>query len=695
MVLSFTLNAQWDWVNPLPHGNHINAVDFVGNIGYSVGNGGKITWSDDIGETWEDISPEMDMDLMDVFLTNDSTVYAVGDNGIILKKVWDNAWDSLSSPVNLLLKSVVFVNQDTGFVVGYLGTILKTTNAGENWDLVVSETALTLNSVYFISEATGFIVGQNGIILKTIDVGDTWNEISVETNETLNDIYFPSNNTGYIAAGNNKILKTTDSGDSWEVIANVGSNVNFNSIYFNDDDNGIMVGQYGDVVKTVNGGLSWDPQQIPSNVTLYDITLANSGIFIYSGSFGTILKSNNSWDDFSIISSGKDINLEKTFFVDNQTGYAVGGNLFESIGLVIEITYSGDSTFVEKLKDFNEHIYDLYFINSDTGYIVGQEGKIYRTRDSGQSWDTLVSGTLSSLYSIYFINDSTGFAAGASGKIIFTDNCGHSWASFPSGTNENLFAISYIEVNIDSTIMYICGSKGTILKSYNSSPFYELDSKTSKSLYDIDFINVDSGFAVGDNGTILYTDSAGANWEKLVSGVSNPLTSVTYFNDTTSYISADGGTILKTNDNGKYWYRQNTGTTNNFKDVWFTSIDTGLVIGAGTSILRTNMGGGWEPEPDPPPGAISTNLVQDINLNVYPNPFNETLNIDFEVEGKSNVSMGIFDLSGRLVSTIYNNTQQKGQFKTSYKSDGLSNGVYLLVISIDNYYYSEKLVLIR
>jgi len=242
----------------------------------------------------------------------------------------------------------------------------------------------------------------------------------------------------------------------------------------------------------------------------------------------------------------------------------------------------------------------------------------------------------------------------------------------------------------NSSIGYITGNNGVILKSLDSIHFYGLPTGVNDPLYGIDFLDQNTGYVVGYNGKILKTTNGGSYWYKLESGVSSPLTSVCFFNDTTSYVCGDGGAILKTNDMGDYWYQQFTGTSNNFMDIWVTSIDTGLVAGAGATILKTVMGGGFEPQ------NISENFnAPDIHLNVYPNPFVGTLYIDYEITDRSEVSMGIFDISGRLVSSITNEVQAKGNHKITFNSPGYPDGVYVLFIRINNYYYSEKLVILH
>ena len=43
ITISFQINAQWFWQNPLPQGNNLNAVEFVdANTAWAVGDAGTI-----------------------------------------------------------------------------------------------------------------------------------------------------------------------------------------------------------------------------------------------------------------------------------------------------------------------------------------------------------------------------------------------------------------------------------------------------------------------------------------------------------------------------------------------------------------------------------------------------------------------------------------------------------------------------
>ena len=98
---------------------------------------------------------------------------------------------------------------------------------------------------------------------------------------------------------------------------------------------------------------------------------------------------------------------------------------------------------------------------------------------------------------------------------------------------------------------------------------------------------------------------------------------------------------------------------------------------------------------------VNTNVSTDTSpyktkLNsVYPNPFNPTLNLDFEIENDDFVNIYILDINGRLVDTVYDGYINKGSHSYIWNADSFTSGVYFLNIITSNNVISEKITLIK
>ena len=83
----------------------------------------------------------------------------------------------------------------------------------------------------------------------------------------------------------------------------------------------------------------------------------------------------------------------------------------------------------------------------------------------------------------------------------------------------------------------------------------------------------------------------------------------------------------------------------------------------------------------------------------YPNPFNPTTKIDFDLPYVSRVSIKLYDISGREVMTLINETKTAGYYTILLNGNTLSSGMYFYRIIAEgdgqNFVSTKKLVLIK
>lgn len=99
----------------------------------------------------------------------------------------------------------------------------------------------------------------------------------------------------------------------------------------------------------------------------------------------------------------------------------------------------------------------------------------------------------------------------------------------------------------------------------------------------------------------------------------------------------------------------------------------------------------WEECSDEAPRLAQN--INEIDLKVSPNPTKDNLNVDFNVENRSEVSISIFNSVGREVKSIFfSKTLEEGIYNERISLEGLSNGVYYLVMKKGDEVFTEKLV---
>ena len=79
----------------------------------------------------------------------------------------------------------------------------------------------------------------------------------------------------------------------------------------------------------------------------------------------------------------------------------------------------------------------------------------------------------------------------------------------------------------------------------------------------------------------------------------------------------------------------------------------------------------------------------------YPNPFNSTTTLTFDVAAPGDVSLALYDITGRAVRTLSSGPLAAGQYRIPLSGEDLSSGVYLLALHAGGERFSQKLLLIK
>lgn len=255
------------------------------------------------------------------------------------------------------------------------------------WYLQYGDYSRSTASVHFINISTGWAVCYQGTLLKTTNSGKNWN-IQQELNKNLYAVQFLDMNTGWIAGDMGLIIKTTDGGDNW---ISQSSNVTdyIFKIQFNDINNGWALCERN-VIRTTNGGINW-------------VSKYNGLLYVY-------------------ISAG--------FFMNANTGW-VGGS--DNFAATIRKTTNGGSTwdYTTNGDTINVTVFDMDFIDINTGWAVGIHGDVIKSTNGGNSWRKIYEDHNMNSMSIQFINSKTGWIVGEGNNtsaIMNTVNGGENWA---------------------------------------------------------------------------------------------------------------------------------------------------------------------------------------------------------------------------------------------------------------------------
>lgn len=79
----------------------------------------------------------------------------------------------------------------------------------------------------------------------------------------------------------------------------------------------------------------------------------------------------------------------------------------------------------------------------------------------------------------------------------------------------------------------------------------------------------------------------------------------------------------------------------------------------------------------------------------YPNPFNPVTKIGYNITNKSQVTLKVYDILGRLVETLINSNQDAGYYSLSFDASNLTSGIYFYTLSAGNFVETKKMILMK
>jgi len=257
--------------------------------------------------------------------------------------------------------------------------------------------------------------------------------------------------------------------------------------------------------------------------------------------------------------------------------------------MLFTVTLSG-MTQSWDVKFSGAYMRSISFPDSSTGYIAGDNGKIYKTIDAGNNWTEQVSNTPNTLESVCFTSSNIGYVAGNNKIILKTTDGGQTWVTQTSSSSGCFNSLVFPSTSVG----YAVGEQGVICKTNDHGVTWNPQtSGTTKFLLSVYFLDVSNGYAAGEAGTILKTNNGGITWTPQTSGTTQDLRSVFFVSPSTGWVVGGNGLILKTVNSGLTWVQQTSGFSDVVHSVFFTSPSVGYVLGNSAVLKTTDAGATW------------------------------------------------------------------------------------------------------
>jgi photosystem II stability/assembly factor-like uncharacterized protein len=390
-------------------------------------------------------------------------------------------------------------------------------------------------------------------------------------------------------------------------------------------------------------------------------------------------------EGWSVRSSPTLRNLYGVAYSDRDTWVAVGGG-----GTILRSSDGGlgwasvSSPVVDDLRGVS--------FRGRTGLAVGISGRVLRTTDGGSSWSTQSRPTTKNLYAVS-MGDSVAVITGEEGTILVSTDAGMTWSQRTAGTASALFGVS-----VHGTTAVGVGGQATVVMSSNAAQGWGLTvlgPGQQLFFYGTSFASATTGWAVGSytvTGSIIIKSTlSGFVWTPQSAPTTNTLTGVSFADIDTGTAVGFNGTIVHTTNGGTEWTGQQSPTRQSLNAVSFVDSRTGVAVGDSGTILRTGDGGLADVAVREPASAPSL-LVLSQN---YPNPFNPTTVINFRTAVVSDVRLTVYDLLGHEVAVLVNERKEPGSYEVKFDGAGLASGAYLYRLTAGELVQTLSLLLVK
>jgi ligand-binding sensor domain-containing protein len=326
-------------------------------------------------------------------------------------------------------------------------------------------------------------------------------------------------------------------------------------------------------------------------------------------------------------------------------------------------TMAGIFTSKSNGADWIRINYDFDFVlalaTDGTNLFVGTAyDTLFRSSDDGVSWIRVNSGITTRQIRCILIIGEYIFVSTYGGGVFRSNDEGDNWISVNSGLSS---------MDISSLVI-----SGTSL-----------------------FANAFGFIPGGAESAVFRSDDYGANWMAANKGLPEDYIPFLYaplnssMRDSSFIFAGTSSGVFISNNKGEYWIQLSSGLSSSVECL--AASDSYLFAGTfGEGVWRlpvSKITSISSNEKEMPLGfALSQN---------YPNPFNSTTNISFSLPLKSFISLKIYDITGRDVSTLVSEELSAGNYSRIWNGTNSSSGVYIYQVRVGAFTETKKLILLK
>lgn len=417
----------------------------------------------------------------------------------------------------------------------------------------------------------------------------------------------------------------------------------------------------------------------------------------------TIVSVVNAGEFWTRVPSPTHLNLKNVFFLNNNTGWISGDS-----GFIARTTNGGTNWQVQNTQ-IDNHIYSIFFLNENTGWASAWElfpdssefhGTILlKTVNGGNTWThSMFSDTDRYIKTIYFHDANKGFMGGAPLTLVYTTNGGASWSK--ADTDSTLFLglpVEYITFH-DNMTGYASGGfrdiAGIMWVTTNGGFNWRATIVGPEPLNDLFIFDAENVISAGGDfeygSSVVVTTNQGAKWTYDTLGTFGVASGIDFRTPTNGWVALGIAQKMSfTEDGGTVWRHIFSPDSIPIFDIDFTDSTHGWGVGYFGAIIKYN---GGTTSVINPISAIPDEFTLYQN---YPNPFNPSTRIIFNIPKEGFVSLKVYDVSGKVISTLINKKLETGLHEIDFDGSLLASGIYYNELTYEQQKRTNKMLLLK
>ncbi|MCX7610149.1 MAG: T9SS type A sorting domain-containing protein [Ignavibacterium sp.] len=652
---------------------------------------------------------------------NPNFAWAATTEGVFRSTDGGQTWDIVN---NTIMAIDIAIHPDSSNIVfatfGNFSTaghgIYKTTNFGATWQKLTNGLPATFGGkahlsihqanpqIIYASIGNGSSSGAGTWLCKSTNGGSTWSIVNTTDYATYQGWFshwvgVHPTNENFVLAGGIDIWKSTDGG------TNLVKKTDWAAWYFGS---------------TPIGGPEGPPNYVHADQHSITFHPTNPNI-IYFGTDGGVFRTTDGGETFQ----GCNGSYQTTQFyngfssADNNVNLAIGGMQDNATAI-----YQGSFAWYRVIggdgcqTGINQN-------NTNILYGSSQYLSIYRSTNRGINWTNITPSSDNPAFVAPFVvcRSNPNVIYAGSRKLHKSTNGGTNWTAMNNNTAIDGNPILSIGVSATSTdTLYIAtapiSSRAKVFRSTNGGVSFTnitgnlpdrypddiaVDPTNSKIVY-----IVFSGFGTSH---LFKSTNGGESWIDIGSQLPDVPSSAIAINPNNPnqlFFGNDIGVYFSP-DAGNNWY-----SVNNELPYGCLVIDINIPTSGDIVRVATHGNGVYQASLSQIISGIDEDeiIVKSFHLEQnYPNPFNPfttirftipDINISFSknsennlVQNEKKVTLKIYDVTGKEISTLVNETKQAGTYEVKFDASNLTSGVYFYQLKVGNYSETKKMVLLR